>query len=97
MSSLWKRDTNALLRDELAGLGRMLGETVAVGVGESIQASDVKLPLDTMKLLSDPDAVVATITVQAEEKTGEEDELEAVEGAEPEVIAEKKEEEPKED
>ncbi|MCG8587015.1 MAG: phosphoenolpyruvate carboxylase [Pirellulales bacterium] len=29
MSSLWKRDANALLRDELAGLGRMLGETVA--------------------------------------------------------------------
>lgn len=66
-------------------------------VGESIHAGEVQLPLDTMKLLSDPDAVVATITVQAEEKTAEEEEVEVAEGAEPEVIAEKKEEEPKED
>lgn len=62
-----------------------------LGVGESIHASEVKLPLETMKLLSDPEAVVATITVQVEVKTGEEDELEAAEGGQPEVIAEKKE------
>lgn len=60
-----------------------------LGVGESIHAREVTLPIESMKLLSDPEAVLATIMIQAEEKTAEE----AVigEGAEPEVISEKKE------
>lgn len=42
-----------------------------LAVGESIHVRDVQLPLPTMKMLSDPDGVVAHIVVQVEEKTGE--------------------------
>lgn len=62
-------------------------------VGDSIRVEDVGLPLETMKMLSDPDGVVATIVLQAEEKSDEEAEVEAGEGAEPELVTEKKEEE----
>ena len=61
-------------------------------VGDIIHASDVKLPLESMKLLSDPDAIVAQIVLKAlQEEEGEAGEVGA-EGAEPEVITEKKEE-----
>ncbi len=57
----------------------------------TIHASDVKLPASTMKLLTDPDAVVAHIVVH----TGVDDSDEATEvgaAAGPEVITAKKEE-----
>jgi len=63
-------------------------------VGDVIHASEVELPKDTMVLLSDPDGIVAQIQVQAEEEaSGEEAEVGAVGGAEPEIIGEKKDEE----
>lgn len=58
-------------------------------VGHSIQAGQITLPLPTMKLLTDPVRVVATIVVKGEEPTAEESEVTA--GAEPVVIKEKKE------
>ena len=59
-------------------------------VGDVIHAGEVKLPLDTMKLNSDPDAIVAQIVMKAVQAVdGEESEVDA-DGAEPEVIAEKK-------
>lgn len=61
-------------------------------VGDIIHAGEVKLPLESMKLLSDPDAIVAQIVMKAiQEEEGEAGEVGA-EGAEPEVITEKKEE-----
>lgn len=60
-------------------------------VGDVIHASDVKLPLDTMKLVSDEDTIVAQIVMKAvQEEEGEADEVDA-EGIEPELINEKKE------
>lgn len=60
-------------------------------VGDIIHASDVKLPLETMKLMTDPDAIVAQIVLKAiQEDEGEAGEVGA-DGAEPEVINEKKE------
>lgn len=65
-------------------------------VGDSITAADVQLPLDTMKLLSDPDLTLAHITHAKAE--AESDEEATVEGAaQPEVLSERKEEEKKED
>ncbi|GJM18686.1 MAG: 50S ribosomal protein L25 [Phycisphaeraceae bacterium] len=59
-------------------------------VGDAIHAGEIKLPKSTMKLLTDPDAVVAQIVVQAEEEeTGEGAEV-AADGSEPEVIGGKK-------
>jgi len=61
-------------------------------VGDIIHADEVKLPIDTMVLLTDPKSIVAQIVVQAEEE--DEGEAAAVEaGAEPEVVGKKKEEE----
>jgi len=62
-------------------------------VNEAIHCGDVSLPLDTMKMISDADGVLAQIVVQHAVKTAEEEEVEEAEGAEPEVITEKKEEE----
>ncbi len=60
-------------------------------VGDVIHASDVKLPLDTMKLVSDEDSIVAQIVMKAvQEEEGEADEVDA-DGIEPELINEKKE------
>ncbi len=60
-------------------------------VGDVLHARDVKLPLPTMKLLSDPEAVVAHIVeAKAEAESGEESEVGSG-AAEPEVITEKKE------
>ncbi len=58
---------------------------------ESLHASQIKLPLDSMKLVSDPDAIVATVTVKGEESTGEEATVDGQ--AAPEVITEKKKDE----
>lgn len=59
--------------------------------GQSLHAGEIALP-PNMTLLSDPEAVVATIVVQKqiEEEVGEQAEVEG-EAAEPEVISEKKE------
>ncbi len=58
-------------------------------VGDILHASDVKLPLDTMVLMTDPEAIIAQIVVQAEaEAEGEEAEVGAT-GAEPEVVGKK--------
>ncbi|MHA7813711.1 MAG: 50S ribosomal protein L25 [Phycisphaerales bacterium] len=60
-------------------------------VGDIIHASDVKLPLETMKLLTDPETIVAQIVLKAvQDDDGEAGEVGA-DGAEPEVINEKKE------
>ncbi len=64
-------------------------------VGDILHAGDVKLPLPTMVLLTDPDMIIAQIVVQVEvEAEGEEAEVDAT-GAEPEVVGEKKDEEGK--
>lgn len=60
-------------------------------VGDVMHASDVKLPLDSMKLVGDDDPIVAQIVMKAvQEDEGEAGEVGA-EGASPEVIKEKKE------
>lgn len=60
-------------------------------VGDVLHASDVKLPMSTMKLLSDPDMILAHIT---EADKVEVDEEATVEGAaDPEVLTERKPEE----
>lgn len=60
-------------------------------VGDVMHASDVKLPLDTMKLVTDEDTIVAQIVMKAvQEDEGEAGEVGA-DGASPEVIKEKKE------
>ena len=59
-------------------------------VGDAIHASDVTLPKDTMKLLTDPKAIIAQIVMKAvQEEEGEASEVDAA-GASPAVIAEKK-------
>jgi large subunit ribosomal protein L25 len=59
-------------------------------VGDVIKASEVKLPLETMKLNSDPDAIVAQIVMKAVQvEEGEASEVDA-DAASPEVITEKK-------
>lgn len=61
-------------------------------VGDIIHASDVKLPLDTMKLVSDEDAIVAQIVMKAQQTDDAESGEVSADGASPEVIGEKKEE-----
>lgn len=66
-------------------------------VGDIVHARDIKLPLNTMVLLTDPEAIVAQIVVQVEqEEEGEGAEVDAT-GAEPEVVGKKKEEDEDED
>lgn len=61
-------------------------------VGQTIHAGEITLPKSTMKLLTDPDAVVVQIVVQvAAEEDGEGAEVSG-EGGSPEVIGEKKDE-----
>ncbi len=61
-----------------------------MAVGDVIHASDITLPLDTMKLNTDPGAIVAQIVMKAvQEDDGEAAEVDA-DGASPEVISEKK-------
>jgi large subunit ribosomal protein L25 len=59
-------------------------------IGMSLHASDIKLGTK-IKLLTDPEAIVVAVAEPRVEVEPEEDEgVEAVEGAEPEVISEKK-------
>lgn len=65
-------------------------------VGDVIHASEVKLPLDSMQLLTDPDTIVAQIVLKAvQEEDTEASEVSAA-GAAPEVIGEKAEDKPAE-
>lgn len=59
--------------------------------GGAMHASDIKLPLPTMKILSDPDLIVAQVIIQQAEVEETEEGGEVAEGAQPEVITEKKE------
>ena len=64
-------------------------------VGQAIHAGEITLPKSTMKLLTDPDAVVVQIVVQAAaDEDGEGAEVSG-DGASPEVIGEKKDDEAK--
>ncbi|MEM7629892.1 MAG: 50S ribosomal protein L25 [Planctomycetota bacterium] len=66
----------------------------ALELGESVTASDVKLPKSTMVLLSDPNAIVAQIVMAGGTDAASSDEEGSVDaGAEPTVITEKKEDE----
>ncbi len=60
-------------------------------VGESIKARDVQLPVPTMKLLTDPEAIVVQIETAAEEVADEASDTDAA--ASPEVLTERKSEE----
>ncbi|MDF1809523.1 MAG: 50S ribosomal protein L25 [Phycisphaerales bacterium] len=60
-------------------------------VGDVIHASDVKLPLDTMKLVTDPSAIIAQIVMKAVQADEGESAEVGDDAAQPEVIAEKKE------
>lgn len=61
-------------------------------VGDVIHASDVKLPLDSMQLLTDPETIVAQIVMKAVQEDDTESGEVSAEGAAPEVIGEKTEE-----
>ncbi len=62
--------------------------------GSVIHAGEVKLPKDTMKLLSDTDGVVAHVVVQAEAPAEEGEEAQVSgDATEPEVMGEKKDDE----
>jgi len=58
-------------------------------VGDVLHASDVKLPLDSMKLLTDPDAIIAQIVLKAVVEDDAEAEEVSADAASPEVIGEK--------
>lgn len=60
-------------------------------------AGDVKLPLESMKLLSDASMGLAQIVLQAAAKSAESEDVEAEEGAEPGIVGEKKDDEEKSD
>lgn len=61
----------------------------AMEVGDVLHASDVKLPLDSMVLLTDPDAIIAQIVLKAVQTDESEAEEVSAEDATPEVIGEK--------
>lgn len=69
-----------------------------LGAGETITASEVRLPFETMKLLSGEDMVVARVAIMAETQIEEGEEAEVAPGsAEPQRVGEKPEQEDKED
>lgn len=58
-------------------------------VGDVLHASDVKLPLETMKLLTDPGTIIAQIMLKAQQEDDAEAGEVSADGASPEVIGEK--------
>lgn len=66
-------------------------------VGGVITAGEVKLPGDTITLLTDEHAVIAQINVQQEEATDEASEVSAEGAGEPEVLSERKSEDEDQD
>lgn len=62
-------------------------------VGHLITAADVKLPSETMRLLTDPHAIVAQVIIQKEQVASPEAAAVSAEAAQPEVITAKKPEE----
>jgi len=61
-------------------------------VGDVLHAGDVTLPKETMVLLSDPKAVLASITVRHIEEESTDESGDVTDAAAPEVITEKKDE-----
>lgn len=61
-------------------------------VGDVLHVSDVVLPMDSIKLVSDPEDIIAQIVLKAEEEEEAEATEVDAEDTEPEVISEKKEE-----
>lgn len=57
-------------------------------VGDAIHARDVKLPIETMKLVTDPDAIVVQIIMSKAQETDEESEVDGA--AAPTLVDEKK-------
>jgi large subunit ribosomal protein L25 len=57
-------------------------------VDDMIKAGDIKLPVSTMKLLTDPDTVVAQVSVMVEQETAEAATVD--DAAAPAVVGEKK-------
>jgi len=81
--------TNPTHEIELNCLVTNLPEEIEVDVshleaGDSVVASEVKLPLDTMKLLTDPDTVIARVVIVAEVETDEASEVDGA--AQPELV-----------
>jgi large subunit ribosomal protein L25 len=68
-------------------------EIGGLDVGHQITAADVKLPSDTMRLITDPHAIVAQIVVQKEQVATAEGAAVTTDAAQPEVITAKKPEE----
>jgi large subunit ribosomal protein L25 len=64
-------------------------------LGHSITVGDIKMPAESIKLLTDPSTIVAQVVMQraVEVVEAEEEVVEAGEGGEPEVLTEKKDEE----
>jgi len=61
----------------------------AMEVGDVLHASDVKLPIDSMQLLTDPNAIIAQIVLKAVQVEEDEAGEVSAEGTSPEVIGEK--------
>lgn len=59
-------------------------------LGSALSAGDVNLPSESMKLITDTNAIVAQIIISGAAKSSEAEEVEGDEAATPEVIAEKK-------
>jgi large subunit ribosomal protein L25 len=64
--------------------------------GQILHASDLALPLPTMKLITEPEAIIAQIVVQTETQAAEAAPVEAGAAAQPEVLTERKKDEGKE-
>lgn len=63
-------------------------DIAGLNVGDTIHARDVTLPIDTMKLVTDPDAVIAQIIMSKVEETDEASEVDGA--AAPALVDEKK-------
>ncbi len=68
-------------------------DLTALDAGEILHAGEIELPLPTMKLVTDPGAIVAQIVVQAQIEETTEEEGEVTGETQPEVTTEKKEDE----
>ena len=66
-----------------------------LGLGGIIHASDVKLPKDTMKLVSDPHGIIAQIVVTGAGESAAAEAAEVASSAQPEVIKKEKKDEEK--
>ncbi|HZW11445.1 MAG TPA: 50S ribosomal protein L25 [Phycisphaerales bacterium] len=67
-----------------------------LGAGQILHASDLSLPMSSMKLVTEPEAIIAQIVIQTETQVAEAAPVEAGAASQPEVITERKKEEGKE-